>query len=221
MTELTPPSGNKKIQISQVIIAVLVLVALLQTAALIALHNQQTKMNNRSPSFPTNVVSQMNPQAGVAHFQDPWGADPFEEFDAVSRHMSNMMRQAFMMNAPLMRSSVPSGNFDFSPAVDLEETNNAYIVHGDLPGLDKDKINVTVKNNILTIEGMRQTASETNDQKKGFYSQERSYGSFSRSLNLPGPVDDTKIHATYKNGVLEVTLPKVVNAKDLQKISVQ
>ncbi|MBU9889794.1 MAG: Hsp20/alpha crystallin family protein, partial [Candidatus Omnitrophica bacterium] len=103
----------------------------------------------------------------------------------------------------------------------LEETADAYILRSDLPGLDKDKIGVTVRDNIVTLKGVRETSAESQDEKKGFYSQERSYGSFSRSLNLPGPVDESNISATYKNGVLTVTLPKLVGAKNGQKVPVQ
>ena len=95
------------------------------------------------------------------------------------------------------------------------------IVRSDLPGLEKDKISVTVENNVLTVQGMRQTSSEADDKNRGFYSQERSYGSFSRSFNLPGPVDDSQINADYKNGVLTITLPKIAPAKNAQKVAIQ
>jgi len=222
MTEFTPPNEDQnKIRVSHVVIAVLAILALLQAAALFTLYNRRTDAKNPAEAAPLTGLINSPVPVPATHFQDPWNADPFEEFDAVSRRMSNLMRQAFMMGAPLMHSLGTNTRVDFMPAVDLEETKDAYIVHSDLPGLDKDKIGVTVKNNILTLEGLRQTSSETQDQKKGYYSQERSYGSFSRSLNLPGAVDETKVNATYKNGVLTITLPKIVSIKSLQKISVQ
>ncbi|HTL47556.1 MAG TPA: Hsp20/alpha crystallin family protein [Verrucomicrobiae bacterium] len=126
--------------------------------------------------------------------------------------------------APLssMMASPAAADFDFMPTADMEEKDNLYIVKVDLPGLDKDQINITVRDGLLTIEGVRKSESESKDDKTGFYSQERSYGSFSRSLPLPGPVDDAGIKADYANGVLTIQLPKKPGTeKNATKVSVQ
>jgi len=68
---------------------------------------------------------------------------------------------------------------------------------------------------------VREITNETADQKKGYFAQERSYGSFARSLSLPGPVDESRIAAEYKNGVLTITLPKVPRQKNVQKVAIQ
>lgn len=221
MAELEPEAEKKKFRVSYVIIALLAVVCVLQTLMLLGHQNRKPVFADPPLPKPETAMVKVFPHAVATTLTSPWDGDPFDEFDAVSRRVSNMMRQAFMMSAPLMNTFSASGGFDFMPAVDLEETEDAYVLRGDLPGLDKDKISVTVRDNIVTLEGVRETSSESQDSKKGFYSQERSYGSFARSLNLPGPVDESKISATYKDGVLIVTLPKLEGAKTAQKVTVQ
>ena len=147
--------------------------------------------------------------------------DPWEAFDAMSQRMNSLMQHAFMFGSPLFQNMPQGAGFDFTPAVDLEETEDAYIVKSDLPGIEKDKINLTVKENVLTIEGTRESTNDTGNPKSGYYAQERSYGSFERSLSLPGPVDEAKIVAAYKNGVLTITLPKAPGQKAVQKVAIQ
>ncbi|MBU9889045.1 MAG: Hsp20/alpha crystallin family protein, partial [Candidatus Omnitrophica bacterium] len=197
MSELVPETektGKKAFRISYILIALLTLVCLLQAVALMGRNNARQKdlvlpLHKRDATL-VRTYSQPSPASPL---MTAWDSDPFEEFDAMSRRMSNLMRQAYIMSVPLIQSFHTMGGFDFTPAVDLEETADAYILRSDLPGLDKDKIGVTVRDNIVTLEGVRETSAESQDEKKGFYSQERSYGSFSRSLNLPGPVDESNI----------------------------
>jgi len=234
MTETQKTSP--KIKATHIIVALLVIVAVLQTAIFVRQSSNKTRVKDQaveqmlpsSRALPTSLAAGPRSRAlqtaatPASIFSD---ADPFEEFDAMSRRMSNMMRRAFIMATPIMQqvrqATEPDFIGSFSPAIDLEDTDEAYIVRSDLPGLEKDKINLTVANNVLTIEGMRQTSKETADQNKGFYAQERSYGSFARSLPLPGPVDESKISAEYKNGVLTITLPKVAASKSMQKVPIQ
>ena len=147
--------------------------------------------------------------------------DPMEAINNMSQRMNSLMQHAFTFGSPLLQNMPQNTGFDFTPAVDLEETKDAYIVKSDLPGLEKDKIDLTVKENVLTIEGMREVTNKTGDPQSGYYAQERSYGSFARSLNLPGPVDEAKIAADYKNGVLTITLPKAPGQKTEQKVAIQ
>lgn len=227
---MSEPS-EKKVSAAHIIIAVLVAVVLLQTIVLIqqgqrhaALEKRQneaiaSRPGEASVPYPREraVVSRA-PKTFPQTFSND---DPWEAFDQMSQRMNNLMQHAFMFGSPLFQNMPESTGFDFTPAVDLEETKDAYIVKSDLPGLEKDKINLTVRENILTIEGVRQAANETRDQKSGYYAQERSYGSFARSLGLPGPVDESKIVAEYKNGVLIITLPKAPGQKDAQKVAIQ
>lgn len=104
------------------------------------------------------------------------------------------------------------------PAVDSRQTDAAYILEVDLPGLRKDDVHVTVENNVLTLTGERNLDRETSD---GNYDRvERSYGKFSRSFTLPTHVDAGSVKASFDNGVLTVTLPKVESAKS-REIKIQ
>ncbi len=153
--------------------------------------------------------------------EDQHAEDPFMELGRLHAQMNRMFNMAMAYGPPIAQT-LSNGKFsDFMPAVDLQETAASYIVKSDLPGLQKDKINVTVNGTLLTIQGVRENQSEKKDSAGNFYAKERSYGSFSRSLNLPGPVDDTRIQAEYENGVLTVILPKASDAKASQKVQIQ
>lgn len=98
------------------------------------------------------------------------------------------------------------------PKVDIIESDNEYKVHADLPGLEKKDINITIENGVLSISGEKK--EEKKDKKDGRYSYyERSYGRFCRSFNLPDHVDADHVDASYKDGVLELTIKKTEKAK--------
>jgi HSP20 family protein len=97
------------------------------------------------------------------------------------------------------------------PAVDVREDKDNVIVKAELPGMKKPDIQVSVSGNTLNIEGERQ--EETEYEKAESYRRERYFGRFQRSIPLPAPVEDKKIHAEYKDGVLTVTCPKTEEAK--------
>ena len=147
-------------------------------------------------------------------------ADQMRALERIQERMNRLFDTALLYGPPIAKSLM-TGGVEFTPAVDIQDDGKNYIVRSDLPGLEKDKINVTVNGNMLTIEGVRETQSEKKDSQQGFYSQERSYGSFSRSVPLPGPVDESKINADYKNGVLTVLMPKAEKSKTAQKVPVQ
>lgn len=95
----------------------------------------------------------------------------------------------------------------FIPKFDVSETSDSYLLEVDLPGLEQKDIDINVDNNVLTIKGKKETNVET--KKKNYFTRERSYGEFQRSLTLPSNTDSSKIDAKFKNGVLEVSIPKV------------
>ena len=97
------------------------------------------------------------------------------------------------------------------PAVDIVEKDNAYELTAELSGLDEKDIDVKVANGRLTIKGEKQEDKE--EKKKNYYLRERRFGSFERSFGIPGGVDANKIDASFKKGVLTVTLPKTQEAK--------
>ncbi len=106
------------------------------------------------------------------------------------------------------------------PAVDIVEKDNAYEVTAELPGLDEKNIEVKLVNGGLTIKGEKQEEKE--EKEKGYYLHERHFGSFERSFGVPEGVDTDKIEASFKKGVLKVTLPKKAEAqKPTKKIEVK
>ena len=106
------------------------------------------------------------------------------------------------------------------PAVDVVESEKAYEVTAELPGMDEKNVEVKVVNGDLTIKGEKQKEKE--EKKKDYYLHERSFGSFERSFGIPEGVDTDKIEAGFKKGVLTVTLPKKPEAqKPAKKIEVK
>ena len=107
------------------------------------------------------------------------------------------------------------------PAVDIVEKDKAFEVTAELPGLSESDVDVKVADNRLVITGEKKEEHERDD--KGYHLSERNYGSFMRSFSLPEGVDSGKIDATFKNGVLKVTLPKTAGAarKPEKKIPVK
>ena len=102
----------------------------------------------------------------------------------------------------------------WTPAVDIAEHDDAYLVKVELPGVSKDDVKITLESNILTIRGEKKQEKET--KKENYHRMERSYGSFQRSFTLPSTVKSDKIDAVYKDGILTVTLPKEEEAKPKQ-----
>jgi len=100
---------------------------------------------------------------------------------------------------------------------DVAETDDAVKITADLPGLTEKEIDVTIAEGVLTIKGERKAKKETEDKEKHFHRVERSYGAFERAMSLPTNVDESKISADFKNGVLELTLPKKPEAKKKTK----
>jgi len=94
----------------------------------------------------------------------------------------------------------------FAPPVDFCESKDAYLLRMDLPGLDAKDVTITVADNVLTVRGEKRTDRE--EKEKTFHRIERCCGAFSRTITLPGAVDEGKIAASFKKGVLEIDLPK-------------
>lgn len=95
---------------------------------------------------------------------------------------------------------------DWTPAVDIKETEDAFVIVADIPGVDPKNIEVHMENGVLSIKGERE--SEKKEEKEGYKRVERSYGSFYRRFSMPESADAAKINAKSKNGVLEITIPK-------------
>lgn len=99
----------------------------------------------------------------------------------------------------------------WAPALDVYETENDVVYAFDLPGVPEDKISIEVKDDTLTISAERERTEEVSDDR--YYRFERCYGSFSRGIGLPQGVDESQISASYRDGVLEVRVPKPAEQK--------
>lgn len=94
----------------------------------------------------------------------------------------------------------------FAPSIDISETENQFVIDVELPGIAKKDIGLNLENSQLTISGERKFEKE--EEGKKYHRVETHYGSFTRSLQLPDNVDDNSIKATYKDGILNVTITK-------------
>ena len=99
----------------------------------------------------------------------------------------------------------------WTPKVDVYQTDDSYVLKAELPGLSKEEINIDVNDNTLTLKGEKKLEEKV--EKENYVRVERTYGSFSRSFNLSDDVDTEHITANYKDGVLELTLPKKEESK--------
>lgn len=99
-----------------------------------------------------------------------------------------------------------SSVYRFDPAMDIEETGKEFKLTAELPGMDKSDVNISLKDDVLTISGEKK--EEKKEDKKDYYRSERVFGKFQRSFRLPEIVEEDKIEAEFKNGILNVTVPK-------------
>lgn len=100
---------------------------------------------------------------------------------------------------------------EWSPSMDISETKESLMVKVEVPGMDQQDIRISLQENLLTITGEKRQEKEEKEER--YHRVERSYGAFTRGVRLPVGVDGTKVVATFKNGLLTVTLPKTPAAK--------
>jgi len=126
--------------------------------------------------------------------------DPFQEFDR------------------FFEQGINGQDHGFVPALDVYQTDNDVVVETPLPGVDPEKVNISIENDVLTIEGKSEKKSEVDE--KDYYRQEVRVGGFHRAVALPSSVNGENAQAEYKNGMLKITIPKEERAKPKQiKIS--
>ncbi len=143
----------------------------------------------------------------------PWR--PFE-FDRIRREMDRLW-DSFLEGRPMRKAE--EGR-EWLPSIDVSETKNELVIKAELPGLDPKDIDISMNNGYLTIKGEKKHEKEEKDEN--YHLVERSYGSFTRSVRLPNEVQSDKITASFKNGVLRITLPKSEEAKKKEiKIKVE
>jgi HSP20 family protein len=133
--------------------------------------------------------------------------NPFQELEDMQTRLNHLFADTSFQRAADDGMSL-SG---WSPAVDVQETDTEYLIKADLPDVKKEDVKVALADGALTIEGERHQEKE--EKGKKFHKIEREYGKFLRRFDLPSEVDATKVQAEFKNGVLNVHLPKSATVK--------
>jgi HSP20 family protein len=134
--------------------------------------------------------------------------NPIRDFSVLQNQMNRLFEDAM---GTWLGESNGRGNTNWVPLADIYETDSDLIVRAELPGVDPKMVDLRVENNALTIRGER--PFEQKVDKEHYHRLERSYGAFSRSFALPATVDADKIRAQYRDGILNLTLPKSEKAK--------
>jgi len=138
--------------------------------------------------------------------------DPFRELSTIQERMNQLFEDFVGRSFGGREGELAVGGW--APTVDIYETDDDIVVTAELPGLEKDQIGVEYKEGVLTLRGERKLEREVKEEN--CHRMERSYGAFHRSFTLPGSIDEEKISARMKNGVLEIHLPKKEAAKPKQ-----
>ena len=144
--------------------------------------------------------------------------EPFRDLGGLQDRINRLFEEGLVRLRPWTSEAIEDAAW--SPAVDIVETENDIVLRADLPGVDPKDVDIQVENGTLTLKGERKFES---DVKEDDYRRvERVYGSFLRSFALPPTVDAEKVEAEYRNGVLELKLPKRPEAKARQiKVAVK
>jgi HSP20 family protein len=144
--------------------------------------------------------------------------DPFQDLRDAQDEIAQMTQMAPMSprlaHALGLHAQQGSGGATataWAPALDISERKDAYLVTVELPGVEPDDLQITLEDGLLTIQGERHFAHDSSEQQ--FHRVERRYGAFRRSITLPAQVQAEQIEATFDNGVLQIVVPKMEEAK--------
>ena len=144
--------------------------------------------------------------------------DPFRDLMTIQERMNRLFDQTLSKTRVDDEEGLTASTW--SPAVDIFETADSIVLKAELPGVSRENIDIQVRDNAMTLKGERRFEREVKDEN--YLRIERSYGAFQRGFNLPAMIQQDKIKAVFKDGVLEVTLPKAEEAKPKQvKIEVK
>jgi HSP20 family protein len=137
--------------------------------------------------------------------------DPFRELEDMSDRLNSMFGRSALTRSPGSSNKDALTVFDWAPTVDIVETPEEFQIKAELPDVKKEDVKVSVDNGVIRIEGERKQDKE--EKGKKYHRIERSYGSFLRTFTLPDNVDESKVQAEFKDGVLNVRLRKAEKAK--------
>ena len=152
----------------------------------------------------------------LGRWRPRWGLRGWGPFRELEEEMERFFEEwPFRWRGPWTRRALAVR--EWAPRVDMFDREDKVVVKAELPGVEKEDIDVSVTAGVLTIRGERKAEEEVRDED--YYCCERYRGTFYRAIQLPADVETEKINASYENGVLEITLPKVEEVKP-KKISV-
>jgi HSP20 family protein len=135
--------------------------------------------------------------------------ETFRELENVSERLSRLLAASRAGAGDGQKESMALA--DWAPAVDVLETDTEFQIQAELPGLEKEQVSLSVEEGVLTISGRREQEKEGHGKR--YHKIERAYGGFARSFTVPDLVDQHKVSAEFKNGVLTVRLPKSEKAR--------
>lgn len=134
--------------------------------------------------------------------------DPFRELEEMSDRLNRVFTRPTMWHE---RGKETMTVADWTPVVDISETEREYLINVELPEVKKEDVKVTIQEGVLMIHGERKQEKE--EKGKKYHHVERSYGSFAHSFTVPDGVDETKVTAEFKDGILNLRLPKSEKAR--------
>jgi HSP20 family protein len=134
--------------------------------------------------------------------------NPFRELEDVSNRLNSLFGK---LPARTESGADMLAVADWMPTVDISETDAGYLIKAEIPEVKKEDVKVNIQDGMLTISGERHQEKEEKNQK--FHRIERAYGSFSRSFRMPDDADENTVNAEFKDGMLNVTLPKSKKAE--------
>lgn len=234
---MTKGRGTKLITL---LVGLLIVIAAVQSVVIVKLYQQSETPEPKLAVEPIQMNLQPNPGSG----QSPSGGtpqplstlsvptmpfgrfgytpgswDPFQEFRNMRQQMDQMFNDSFgrFRQAPDFQSLWDGTTF--SPSMDVKEQNDRYVIQMDIPGAEKSNLSVDVDDRKLTISGSIEETIEEQDQNT--LRKERRSGEFTRSIQLPGPVNADEMDAEYKNGVLVITLPRAEKEGSKRHIDVK
>ena len=137
--------------------------------------------------------------------------DPFRDVAALQDRINRIFSESFGGSREL---DDDSGLYDWRPPVDIYEAADDFILKVELAGIEKEDVNVEVKDNVLTLKGERLLDPEIKDEQ--YYRKERAFGKFQRSFTLQESIKPEHVKASFKNGILTITVPKPTTEKTKQ-----
>lgn len=137
--------------------------------------------------------------------------NPVRDLFSIRNRMNHIFDDLFY---PVNRDDVEFSMGRWNPVVDVYDNDDSVVIKAELPGIDKEGIEIDVKDRVLTLKGERSSENEVKDDN--YYRRERCFGKFERAFTLPADVDPDKIKADYKDGLLKIEIPKPEEKKPRQ-----